>query len=127
MAKLVPGVCSLLAAVFLLGQTTPVAEPFLEKPYLQIGDAPKLSASESLVVLWQTVNTPEQWAVEVRTSKDSAWRAVGPPWAQAVSAPAGEAAVAGKNGAKKDAPASPPIEPHLVYRARLTNLVPGEE
>jgi 3',5'-cyclic AMP phosphodiesterase CpdA len=35
--------------------------------------------------------------------------------------------VAGKNGAKKDSPAPPAIEPHLVYRARLTNLVPGEE
>ena len=32
--------------------------PFLEKPYLQLGDAPKLSASESLVLMWHTENTP---------------------------------------------------------------------
>jgi hypothetical protein len=130
MSKLIPAAASLLAtlsaAVLLLSQTPPT-EPFLEKPYLQIGDAPKLSAAESLMLLWQTDNTPAKWAVELRTSKDSKWRAVEQPWAQAVSAPAGEPAVAGKNGAKKDAPASPPIEPHLVYRARLTNLVPGEE
>ena len=42
MAKLIPAASSLLAAVFLLGETAPpVSGPFLEKPYLQIGDAPK--------------------------------------------------------------------------------------
>ena len=35
--------------------------------------------------------------------------------------------MAGTNGAKADAPAPPAIEPHLVYRARLTGLVPGGE
>jgi hypothetical protein len=121
------GACSLLAAsatALLLSQTPSGSEPFLEKPYLQIADAPKLSQSESLVLLWQTDNAPAQWAFEVRTSKDPAWRAVGRPTLQTVSAPAGEATVAGKNGAKKDSPAAAAIEPHPVYRARLTNLVP---
>ncbi len=127
MSKVTLYAASLLAAALLLSQTTPGPEPFLEKPYLQLGDAPKLSASESLVLMWHTDAVPAQWAVEVRTSKDSAWRAVGQPWSQTVSAPAGEPAVAGKNGAKKDAPATPAIEPHLVYRARLTNLIPGQE
>jgi hypothetical protein len=127
MLKFVPAIGSLLATALLLSQTSAGPEPFLEKPYLQIGDAPELSASESLVLLWQTANTPAQWTVEVRTSKDAAWRKAGQPWSQTVSAPAGEPAVAGKDGAKKDAPASPAIEPHLVYRARLTKLVPGEE
>jgi len=90
-------------------------------------DAPKLSASESLVLIWHTENAPETWGVEVQTSKDSAWRSTGEVHSQVVSAPAGEPAIAGKNGAKKDAPASPAVEPHLVYRARLTNLVPGQE
>jgi hypothetical protein len=117
----------LLGASALLLSETADAPAFLEKPYLQLGDAPKLSASESLMLLWHTVNTPAQWTVEVRTSKDKAWRAVGAPTSQVVSSPQGEAAVAGVNGAKANVPAPPAIDPHLVYRARLTNLVPGEE
>src|SRR5262245_10274010 len=117
----------LLAAALLLSQTPQSAQPFLEKPYLQLGDAPKLSASESMVLMWHTGNTQSEWKVEVRTSKDSTWRTAGQSSSLVVSAPAGEPAVAGKDGAKKDAPASPAIDPHLVYRARLTGLVPGEE
>jgi 3',5'-cyclic AMP phosphodiesterase CpdA len=111
-----------LSAALLQGQT-----PFLEKPYLQLGNAPELSSSESLVLMWHTDNTPADWTVEVRTSKDSAWRAAGQPVSQVISAPAGQPAVAGKNGAKRDAPASPAIAPHLVYRTKLTGLQPGEE
>ncbi len=117
---------SLFAAALLLSQT-PGSTPFLEKPYLQLGDAPNLFASESLVLMWHTTNARSDWKVELRTSKDSAWRAAGQPQAQLVSAPAGEAAVAGKDGAKKDGPASAAIEAHLVYRARLAGLPPGEE
>jgi 3',5'-cyclic AMP phosphodiesterase CpdA len=126
MSKFIAAAALLLATALLFSQA-PSPDPFLEKPYLQLGDAPKLSASESLVLMWHTDNVPAQWAVEVRTSKDSAWRNTGEVRSQVISAPAGEPAVAGKNGAKKDAPAPPAIEPHLVYRARLTNLVPGEE
>src|SRR5580704_1021284 len=127
MSKLILIAASLLAATLLLGQTLSSPDPFLEKPYLQLGDAPKLSTSESLVLIWHTENVPEEWEVQVRTSKDSAWRSTGAVQSQVVSAPAGEPAVAGKNGAKKDAPAPPAIEPHIVFRARLTNLVPGQE
>ena len=116
----------LLAAALLLSQTSE-STSFLEKPYLQLGDAPKLSASDSLVLMWHTANTPLEWKVEVRTSKDSAWRAAAKPSSQTVSAPAGQPAIAGKDGVKKDAPASPAIDPHLVYRVHLTGLVPGEE
>jgi 3',5'-cyclic AMP phosphodiesterase CpdA len=119
-------VLSLFAAAVLLSQTSG-SSLFLEKPYLQLGDAPKLSASESLVLMWHTENAPSDWKVEVRTSKDPAWRAMAAPTFQEISAPAGAAAVAGKDGAKKDAPASHAIEAHLVYRARLTGLPPGEE
>lgn len=52
MSKLIPVAASLLAAALLLSQSPPAVAPFLEKPYLQIGDAPELSAAESLVVLW---------------------------------------------------------------------------
>ena len=116
----------MLAAAVLLSQPSG-STPFLEKPYLQLGDAPNLSASERLVLMWHTPNTPSDWKVELRTSHDSTWRAVGQPKAQLISAPAGEPAVAGKGGAKKDAPASAAIDAHLVYRARLTELAPGEE
>jgi hypothetical protein len=118
---------SLVAASLLLSQTTPAPEPFLEKPYLQLGDSPKLAASESLVVLWHTANKPAAWRVDVRTSRDKDWRAAGSAASQLVWAPEGQPAVAGKDGAKKDAPAPPAVESHLVYRARLTGLVPGEE
>jgi hypothetical protein len=127
MRKTIGAVACLLASVILLSQTPQDADPFLEKPYLQLGDAPKLSSQESLVLLWHTNPGPAEWTVEVRTSKDRQWRAAETPRPTTVSAPAGEPTVAGKNGAKKDAPAPPAIDPHLVYRARLTNLVPGEE
>jgi 3',5'-cyclic AMP phosphodiesterase CpdA len=117
---------SLFVAALLASQT-PGESPFLEKPYLQLGNVPELSTSESLVLMWHTENIPSDWKVEVRTSKDSQWRTAGRPTSQVVSAPAGEPAVAGKDGAKKDAPASPAIDPHLIYRAKLTGLVPGEE
>ena len=51
MSKLILIAASLLAATLLLGQTLSSPDPFLEKPYLQLGDAPKLSTSESLVLI----------------------------------------------------------------------------
>lgn len=81
--------------------------PFVEKPYLQLGNVPKLAAPESLVLLWHTIDEDAAWSVEVQTGKDSKWRAVDTPVAQTVRAPG--------------------IEPHRVYRAQLTKLVPGEE
>jgi hypothetical protein len=127
MSKRISIAVSLLGASLLLSQTLSGPDAFLEKPYLQLGDAPTLAASESLMLLWHTKNIPEMWEVQVRTSKDSTWRGAGAAQSQVVSAPAGEPAIAGKDGAKKDAPASPAIEPHLVWRARLTGLIPGQE
>jgi hypothetical protein len=118
---------SLLSVGLLLSATIPSGTPFLEKPYLQLGDSPKLSASESLVLMWHTDNTPADWTVEVRTSKDSSWRAMQRPSSQTVHAPPGPPVVAGQNGAKMDAPGSPAIDPHLVYRAHMTGLIPGLE
>jgi 3',5'-cyclic AMP phosphodiesterase CpdA len=100
---------------------------FLEKPYLQIGDAPAISGADTMMVLWQTGQNTADWKVEVRTAKDKSWRAAPQPASQVVSAPAGQPAIAGQNGAKRDAPAPPAIDPHIVYRARLTNLVPGQD
>jgi 3',5'-cyclic AMP phosphodiesterase CpdA len=117
---------SLLGGTLLLSLAAPQEQdPFLEKPYLQIGNAP--ARADSMMVLWQTDRTAADWKVEVRTAKDKSWRAAEQPTSQMVSAPAGQPAIAGQNGAKKDAPAPPAIDPHIVYRARLTNLVPGQE
>jgi 3',5'-cyclic AMP phosphodiesterase CpdA len=100
--------CALLVPVaFLLSQTASPDGPFLEKPYLQLGNAPKLSNPESLMLLWHAAPDVTGWGVEVRTSKDSSWRAMEAPAAQSVNAPG--------------------IPPHAVYRVRLTGLVPGEE
>jgi len=127
MSKSIRVASSLLSFAFLACQSLTAAEIFLEKPYLQLGDAPKLASSESLVLLWHTDNAPSEWSVEVRASKDAKWRAMQKPTSQVVSAPAGAPAFAGKDGAKKDSPATPAIEPHLVYRAHLTGLKPGTE
>jgi 3',5'-cyclic AMP phosphodiesterase CpdA len=125
--KWISSAVACLFATALLMSQTPGSTPFLEKPYLQLGDSPALSASESLVLMWHTENMPADWKVDVRTSKDSDWRTAEPPMSQVISAPAGQPAVAGKDGVKKDAPASAAIAAHLVYRAKLTGLMPGEE
>ncbi len=121
MSKFVSAVAALILSLALGAAES----PFLEKPYLQLGDSPH--ASESLLLMWHTDNTPAEWTVEVRTAKDSKWRAAERPSSQTVAAPAGKPAVAGRDGAKRDAPGSPAIEPHLVYRARMTGLIPGEQ
>jgi len=115
------------AGVILLCQTAATEELFLVKPYLQLGDAPALAKHESLILLWHTSGKTAAWSVEVRTAKDSNWRKMSEPQATTVSAPAGPPEVAGKNAAKKDGPGSPGIPRHLVYRASLTNLEPGQE
>ncbi len=99
---------ALLAPVaFLLGQTGSQDGPFLEKPYLQLGNAPKPLPSESLVLLWHTTPAPAKWGVEIKTSKDEAWRAMEASASTAVNAPG--------------------IPQHLVYRTPLKGLVPGED
>ena len=128
MKKVILAAVSLVAASLLLSYSPPTPGVFLEKPYLQLGDVPKLSPQESLVVLWHTENVPADWKVEVRTSKDGAWRAAGTPSVEKVSSPAGVAwTTVNKEGVKKENPAPQAIAPHLVYRARLTNLPPGDE
>lgn len=106
MSKFVRAVTLLAPFAFVYCQTAPES-PFLEKPYLQLGNSPKLAASETLELLWHTGPTQANWSVEVRTSKDASWRAMQKPVATPVNAPG--------------------IPPHLVYRALLAGLVPGEE
>ncbi len=56
------------------GQSTP-GDPFIVKPYLQLGDLPKLSPSEPVRVLWQSANeTGAKWTVDVRQTDRDTWR-----------------------------------------------------
>jgi acid phosphatase type 7 len=127
MRKIISIAVSILCGTLLFSFPPQEQDPFLEKPYLQIGDAPSLAGANTMMLLWHTGQAAANWKVEVQTAKDKSWHAAAQPISQIVSAPAGQPAVAGQNGVKKDAPAPPAIDPHLVYRARLTNLVPGEE
>lgn len=96
---------------------------FIELPYLQLGDQPHLSASESLVILWHAPDIDHAWAVELRTSKDTEWRAAAAPSFQTAGAPDTKVTL-GNPPKEIDVPG---IAPHRVYRASLTKLVPGEE
>jgi 3',5'-cyclic AMP phosphodiesterase CpdA len=97
------------------------ADTFIEKPYLQLGNA---SDGVDLLLLWHTANTNAEWKVEIK--RGSSWRTAGTPIATVVQAPAGQAIPAGA-GKKAPPPPGPEIEPHRVYRAALKGLKPGEQ
>jgi predicted phosphodiesterase len=82
-------------------------EPFIVKPYLQLGDLPRLSPAEPLRVLWQAAHdTGAKWAVDVR-------QAAGDPWRPAVGA-------GGRLIAQPEAP-------YRLFSVPLTRLQPGAE
>ena len=87
---------------FLLTLLLPAQDAFLVKPYLQLGDAPRITATERLDLLWQAEDREGAWTVEVRGAKD--WTAQAPTFR------------------RLDAP---PLPPHRIYRATLRNLHPG--
>lgn len=84
-----------------------IAQPaLLQKPYLQLGNAPRASNSESMAVVWHTGDRDAVWTVEYgrqggerQTAKGMLLRRVN---------------VRG-------------VDPHRVYEAVLTKLPPGEE
>ena len=52
--------------------TTP-DDPFIVKPYLQLGDLPRLSPTEPVRVLWQAANDVDaKWVVELRQRDERA-------------------------------------------------------
>jgi 3',5'-cyclic AMP phosphodiesterase CpdA len=81
--------------------------PFIVEPYLQMGDAPKLSSSDSMAILWHTADIDQPWDVQVKKPLDKKWS--GP-----VAAVFTRVAVRG-------------IEPHRVFRAQVKDLKRGEE
>ncbi len=97
----------LLAILFAAGLAAQAQDPFVEKPYLQLGDNPALAARESLVLMWHAADDSAKWSVELRAAKSKLWRKAGIPAAQLVTAVG--------------------IEKHKVFRTALTDLAPGEE
>ena len=79
--------------------------PFVIEPYIQMGNAP--SGSGAMVILWHAADVDQPWDVQVKKHADKKWSAP-------VETYFARVAVRG-------------IEPHRVYRARLTDLEPGEE
>src|SRR6476659_9490829 len=81
-------------------------DPFLEKPYLQLGDRPKGAPAEVLSLLWHTLPERGPWRVQVRGAS-GAWRDTAAPTTRQVALPG--------------------TPPHQVYRAELAGLTPGAE
>lgn len=76
--------------------------PFLQEPYLQLGNS---SHSGSLALLWHAEDDTCEWSVETRVEGDEVWRAAPTPCGVPIHA-------AG-------------IAPHTVFHATLSGLDPG--
>ena len=81
-------------------------DPFLEKPYLQLGDRPAEASSEALSLVWHAAPGSGPWRVELRGG-GGAWRDMAAPTGREVAMP------------------GTPV--HQVYRAELAGLTPGAE
>lgn len=81
------------------------AGSFLVKPYLQLGDVLAGKPIDGLQVLWQTDDAEADWTVEYRPGAERPWRRTEAPSARRIAVPS--------------------VAPHRVYRANLTDLVPG--
>jgi predicted phosphodiesterase len=82
------------------------ADPFIVKPYLQLGDAPKQASSESMAVMWHTADQDADFRVSSKSASSSKWTvAKKPEWRRV---------------------AVRTIEPHRVWSAKMTGLKPGE-
>ena len=92
---------ALLSALLALGLEAQNA--FLVKPYLQLGDLPRMAAREGLDLLWHAENKDGAWTVEVQGAKG--WEVQAAPTFRTLHAP--------------------PLSAHRIYRAVLQNLSPG--
>ncbi len=95
-----------LLAFLLAFAASGASDPFIAKPYLQLGDAPKASKRETLTLLWHAADADAKWGAEVRKP--------GGKWVA-------QAAPAFRRVAVKG------IEAHRVYASVLSRLKRGEE
>lgn len=80
---------------------------FLVAPYVQLGDAPRTGATESLAILWQAEDRDAKWRVEARDAPGGAWRETAKPtWHRDLRQTAG---------------------PRRFYRTTIGELAPGAE
>lgn len=92
----------LLLGQIAVAQDKKADDPFIARPYLQIGRTPSPTL---LQLLWHTPETLTNWSVEYRMGTTGAWKKTAAPASVRV-------AVAG-------------IAPHIVHNASLTGLTPG--
>jgi hypothetical protein len=85
--------------------TAAMAPVFLVKPYLQLGNNPRLLAMEAVELIWRTEHNNHVWQVQVRNEGESQWRS--------------PISVAGENSDVSH------LKDHLLFRVRLDNLLPG--
>ncbi|MBI1787937.1 MAG: metallophosphoesterase [Acidobacteria bacterium] len=83
------------------------AQDFLVKPYLQLGNSPRLANDEKMLLLWHTRDENAGFSVQVKTAEAS-------DWTKPVKAGSRRITVRG-------------VESHRVWIAPLTKLKPGEE
>ena len=81
------------------------AGPFLQSPYLQLGDHPR--DATKMTVLWHAADTPAEFTVRVKVLGGKTWKA--------------------QTGITHRRIAVRGIEPHFVYAAELTGLKAGTE
>jgi predicted phosphodiesterase len=94
-------------AVLVARPQPPVDPHFIVKPYLQLGDLPRLSPVENLRVIWQAPDTPAtEWLVEVRHGADDPWRPL--------------VGATGRLISSWD-------EPYRLFNVPITRLQPGRE
>jgi hypothetical protein len=86
------------------GSAVETGDAFVVKPYLQLGDAPRLRESEQMVVMWHSIDRDKSWTVEYRNS--GAWTVTPSPVFRRVAV--------GR------------IDPHRVFHATLADLMPGQ-
>jgi predicted phosphodiesterase len=79
---------------------------FVVAPYLQLGDRPSLTDPESLTLLWQTIDSKDNWSVQVKDDGARRWKSQAAPKVQSVELPG--------NG------------PRCFFTGQLTGLAPGK-
>jgi len=91
----------------LQADTSSCDPPFVVKPYLQLGNAARLSRPERCVLMWHTEDLQDDFSVEVKLAKAESWSTVKSIDRQRVE-------VEG-------------LKPHYVYRASISGLPCGVE
>src|SRR5258707_13176259 len=56
-----------------LGLGQAAESPFVVEPHIQMGNAPALSSSGSMVILWHTADLDQSWDVQVKKPSDKRW------------------------------------------------------